>query len=43
MKEMCDMLGIKQIRTSQMDGCLERWHGSLKAIVTTGRLIGTGY
>ena len=37
MKEMCKMLGIKQIRTSpyhpQTDGCLERWHGSLKAML----------
>ena len=36
MKEMCKMLGIKQIRTSpyhfQTDGCLERWHGSLKEV-----------
>ena len=37
MKEMCKILGIKQIRTSpyhpQTDGCLERWHGSLKAML----------
>ena len=37
MKEMCKMLGIKQIRTSpyhpQTDSCLERWHGSLKAML----------
>ena len=37
MREMCETLGIKQIRTSpyhpQTDGCLERWHGSLKSML----------
>lgn len=46
MKEMCELLGIKHIHTSpyhpQTDGCLERWHGSLKSIVRIGRLTGIG-
>lgn len=37
MREMCVMLDIKQICTSpyhpQTDGCLERWHGSLKGML----------
>ena len=37
MKQLCEMLSIHQIRTSpyhpQTDGCLERWHGSLKSML----------
>ena len=37
MKELCSVLGISHLKTSpylpQIDGCLERWHSSLKTML----------
>ena len=36
-RELCELLGIKHLKTSpyhpQTDGCLERWHASLKSML----------
>ena len=36
-RELCELLGIHHLKTSpyhpQTDGCLERWHSSLKSML----------
>lgn len=44
MNELCKLLDIKALKTSpyhpQTNGCLERWHGSLKAMLRKAKGVG---